>query len=231
MYAGAVSDPQTRQIVEGADLVLDLGGVNLNDITTASYSAQLDLSRFITVGLNDVRFGDEVIAGVRIADVLVELAKLKPPSARYRGTPQRLAPATGSPSDKITMATLYPRYAAFLRAGDTVVLETGSTSLGLTPMILPDGVRVEAQVLWGCRSEAADDSHYRRRLASADGERNRRHGTVQEERHRFLFSTMTAISSSGRWRRTRIGPTTTSHPGNMWNYRRRLAVPTGLRRA
>jgi indolepyruvate decarboxylase len=77
------------------------------------------------------------------------MAKLKPLSARYRGTPQRLAPVTGSPSDKITMATLYPRYAAFLRAGDTVVLETGSTSLGLTPMILPDGVRVEAQVLWG----------------------------------------------------------------------------------
>jgi len=149
MYAGAVSDPKTRQIVEGADLVLDLGGVNLNDITTASYSAQLDLSRFITVGLNDVRFGDEVIAGVRIADVLVELAKLKPPSARYRGTPQRLAPVTGSPSDKITMATLYPRYAAFLRAGDTVVLGSGSTSLGLSPMTLPAGVRVEAQVLWG----------------------------------------------------------------------------------
>jgi indolepyruvate decarboxylase len=40
--------------------------------------------------------------------VLVELAKLKPPSARYRGTPQRLAPVTGSRSDKITMAALYP---------------------------------------------------------------------------------------------------------------------------
>ncbi|MGA7385212.1 MAG: thiamine pyrophosphate-dependent enzyme [Methylocella sp.] len=47
------------------------------------------------------------------------------------------------------MAALYPRYAAFLRAGDTVVLETGSSSLGVTPTILPDGVRVEAQVLWG----------------------------------------------------------------------------------
>src|SRR6266403_3644213 len=35
------------------------------------------------------------------------------------------------------------------RAGDTVVLETGSTSSGVTPTILPDGVRVEAQVLWG----------------------------------------------------------------------------------
>src|SRR5580692_709519 len=47
MYAGAVSEPKTRQIVEGADIVLDLGGVNLNDITTAAYSGHLDPSRFI----------------------------------------------------------------------------------------------------------------------------------------------------------------------------------------
>jgi len=149
MYAGGASDPKTRQIVENADLVLDLGGVNLNDVTTAAYSAKLDPSRFISVGLNDVRIGDDVIPGVRLADVLAELAKLKPSSSRYRGTPQGLAPVNGKPSDKITMAALYPRYAAFLRAGDTVVLETGSTSSGVTPMILPDGVRVEAQVLWG----------------------------------------------------------------------------------
>ncbi|MEP9374279.1 thiamine pyrophosphate-binding protein [Mesorhizobium sp. KR1-2] len=149
MYAGAVSEPNTRQIVEGAELVLDLGGVNLNDITTAAYSSHLDLSRFITVGLDDVRIGDEVIANVRLADVLSELAKFKGSSAPYRGKPQGLAPVNGDPSDKITMAALYPRYAAFLRAGDTVVLETGSSSLGMTPTILPDGVRVEAQVLWG----------------------------------------------------------------------------------
>ena len=149
MYVGAQSNPKTRQIVESADLILDLGGVNLNDITTAAYSAQPDLSRFITLGLDDVRIGDEVIASVRLADVLSELAKLKPSSAPYQTTPQVLAPVTGNSSDKITMAALYPRYAAFLRAGDTVVLETGSSSLGVTPTLLPDGVRVEAQVLWG----------------------------------------------------------------------------------
>ncbi|MGC1577635.1 MAG: thiamine pyrophosphate-binding protein [Beijerinckiaceae bacterium] len=149
MYVGAVSEKKTRQIVDGADLVLDLGGVNLNDITTAAYSGELDLSRFITVGLDDVRIGDQVIANVRLADVLTELAKLKPSSSPYRGTLRALAPVSGNPSDKITMAALYPRYAAFLRTGDTVVLETGSSSLGVTPTILPDGVRVEAQVLWG----------------------------------------------------------------------------------
>src|SRR6201987_4409763 len=61
MYVGAVSEKRTRQTLEGADLVLDLGGVNLNDITTAAYSGRLDLSRFITVGLNDVRIGDKII--------------------------------------------------------------------------------------------------------------------------------------------------------------------------
>src|ERR1700726_2555694 len=122
MYAGAASDPKTRQIVEGADIVLDLGGVNLNDITTAAYSGQLDLSRFVTVGLDNVRIGDHIIANVRLEDILSELAKLKPSSAPYKGKPQGLPPLNGRPPAKITMAALYPRYAAFLRAGGTGVL-------------------------------------------------------------------------------------------------------------
>jgi indolepyruvate decarboxylase len=149
LYAGATSPQATREIVEGADVVLDLGGINLNDITTASYSTRLDRARFITIELNDVRIGDELITGVRLGDMLEAVAKLQPVAAPYRATPTRASPALGQPSDKITMAALYPRYAAFIRAGDTVVLETGSSSLGLVPMTLADGVRVEAQVLWG----------------------------------------------------------------------------------
>jgi indolepyruvate decarboxylase len=149
MYAGAVSAEKTRQIVEGADVVLDLGGVNLNDITTASYSARLDPLHFVSIGLNDVRIGEHVFGEVRLADMLVELAKLKSPATPYKSTPEHAPPVPGNPSDKITMAALYPRYAAFIRRGDTVVLETGSTSPGMTPMVLADGVRVEAQVLWG----------------------------------------------------------------------------------
>ena len=80
----------------------------MNDITTAAYSAQPDLSRFITLGLDDVRIGDEFIASVRLVDVLSELAKLKPSSAPYQTTPQVLAPVTGNSSDKITMAALIP---------------------------------------------------------------------------------------------------------------------------
>ncbi|HZZ24681.1 MAG TPA: thiamine pyrophosphate-binding protein [Roseiarcus sp.] len=150
LYAGAMSAQSAREIVEGADVVIDLGGVNLNDITTAAYSARLDPARFITVGLNDVRVGEKVISGVRLQDMLVELAKLKSPAPPFRRTVESAPPPiAGKPSDRITMDALYPRYAAFIRAGDTVVLETGSSTLGLTPMPLAEGVRVEAQVLWG----------------------------------------------------------------------------------
>jgi len=41
MYAGAVSEEKTRHIVEDADLVLDLGGVSLNDETTAATPGDL----------------------------------------------------------------------------------------------------------------------------------------------------------------------------------------------
>jgi indolepyruvate decarboxylase len=150
LYAGAMSEQGTREIVEGADVVLDLGGVNLNDITTAAYSAKLDPARFVTVGLNDVRIGERVISGARLRDMLLELAKLKSPARKFRRTVAGApTPIAGKPSHRITMDALYPRYAGFIRAQDTVVLETGSSTLGLTPMPLADGVRVEAQVLWG----------------------------------------------------------------------------------
>jgi indolepyruvate decarboxylase len=47
------------------------------------------------------------------------------------------------------MAALYPRYAAFIRPGDNVVLESGCSSIGTSPMPLADDVQVHAQVLWG----------------------------------------------------------------------------------
>ena len=149
LYAGALSAEKTRKIVEDAELVLDLGGISLNDETTAGFSGRLDPARFVSIGLNDVRIGEQVFGNVRLPDVLAALAKLKSPAPPYRRTPEQAQPVNGKPSDKITMDPLYPRYAAFIRPGDTIVLETGSSSLGLPPMTLPDDVQVHIQMLWG----------------------------------------------------------------------------------
>jgi indolepyruvate decarboxylase len=149
LYAGAVSEEKTRQIVEDAELVFDLGGVSLNDETTAGFSGRLDPARFISLGLNDVRIGDQVFGNVRLADMLAELAKLESFAPRFRRTPEAAQPLNGNSSDKITMDALYSRYAAFIQPGDSVVLESGSSSLGLTAITLPDDVQVQIQMLWG----------------------------------------------------------------------------------
>src|SRR5947209_9676989 len=147
MYSGALSTQETRQIVENAELVLDLGGVSLNDETTMGFSTQLDPARFISIGLNDVRVGDQLFGNVRIADVLAALAKFESGAPRYKRTPEGNPSINGKPSDKITMDALYPRYAAFIRSGDNVVLESGSSSFGVPPLTLPDDVRVHIQML------------------------------------------------------------------------------------
>src|SRR6266496_1987761 len=149
MYSGVLSTEETRQIVEGAELVLDIGGVSLNDETTAGFSGRLDFGRFVSIGLNDVRIGEQVFGNVRLADMLAALAKLESPAPPYRRTPEHAPGANGSSSDKVTMDALYSRYAAFIRPGDSVVLESGSSSLGLPPMTLPDDVQVHIQMLWG----------------------------------------------------------------------------------
>ncbi len=149
MYMGALSEEKTRQIVEEADLVLDLGGVSLNDETTVAFSGRLDPTRFVTIGLNDGRIGNQVFTNVRLADVLVELAKLKLPAPLYKRTPKQAPKVKGKSTDKITVEALYSRYAEFIRPGDSVVLESGSSSFGVPPMTLADDVQVHIQMLWG----------------------------------------------------------------------------------
>ncbi len=149
MYSGVLSPKETREIVEGAEVVIDLGGISLNDETTTGFTARLDPARFISIGLNDVRIGGEVFGNVRLADTLAALAKLKSGASRPKRTPQDNPPINGKPSDKITMDALYPRYAKFIQSGDNVVLESGSSSFGVPPMTLRDDVQVHIQMLWG----------------------------------------------------------------------------------
>jgi indolepyruvate decarboxylase len=149
MYSGVLSPKETKEIVEGAEVLIDLGGISLNDETTTGFTTRLDPARFISIGLNDVRIGGEVFGNVRIAGVLAALAKLKSGTPRYKSTPADNPPINGKPSDKITMEALYPRYAKFIQSGDNVVLESGSSSFGIPPLTLPDDVKVQIQMLWG----------------------------------------------------------------------------------
>jgi indolepyruvate decarboxylase len=69
MYSGAASSPEVREAVEGADLVIDAGGVCFHDINTAAFSGQISPDKLLTIGLDYVRVGEHVFNPVRMGDV------------------------------------------------------------------------------------------------------------------------------------------------------------------
>src|SRR5271163_1798527 len=149
-YAGAGSSSHLLEAIEGADLVIDAGGVSFNEINTGAYSSQLAPEKLVTIDVDHVRIGNRIYNPVRMGDVFEMLVKSVPKKFGY-SAPRRQAHAKpgGKPSDPITAATLYPRYRDFFKPRDLIVLESGSSNSGIYPLPLPDGVEVQTAPLWG----------------------------------------------------------------------------------
>src|SRR4051812_29615205 len=149
-YAGAASSPAVRDAVEGADLVIDAGGVSFNDINTSAYSSRISPEKLVIIDVDHVRIGDRVYNPVRMDDVFEMLTKSLRKNFGYRA-PRRETRSKpgGKPNDPITAAAMYPRYRDFLKPFDQIVLESGSSTSGIVPLPLPDGAEVHCQPLWG----------------------------------------------------------------------------------
>ncbi len=149
-YSGGASPPAVLEAIEGADLVIDAGGVSFNDINTSAYSGRIAPEKLVTIAVDHVRIGDRVYNPVRMGDVFERLAGSVRKSFGYsappRETPVKLG---GKPDDSITAAELYPRYRDFLKPFDQIVLESGSSTSGIVPLPLPEGAEVHCQPLWG----------------------------------------------------------------------------------
>lgn len=150
LYAGESSQPAAvRDVVEQADLVLDIGGAVLAELNTGLWSDLLDVNRAVCIHDNWVRIGHNVFLNVAIEDVLGALLQRVEPKKSARSATERLLPLAGSADDSTSSASFYPRLQRRMKAGDTLVVETGTCMLHLNGMQLPAGVGVEGQGLWG----------------------------------------------------------------------------------
>ena len=151
LYHGDFSSPASvKQVVESADLVLDIGGIILAELNAGLFSDDLDHSRMISIRDNHVQIDTKVFVNTAIDDVLAGiLAKVKPRPQALVSEKVNLLPSTGSGSDKLCSATFYPRLQRCLKSGDTMVIETGTCMMHLNAMVLPEGVGAEGQGLWG----------------------------------------------------------------------------------
>src|SRR5262249_4201624 len=115
-YSGAASSAAVREAVEGADLVLDAGGVCFHDLNTSAYSSRIAPERLVTISVDHVRLGDRIYNPVRMGDVFELLARSVRKNFGYSAPPREAqAKPGGKPNDPITAAAMYPRYRAFLK--------------------------------------------------------------------------------------------------------------------
>jgi indolepyruvate decarboxylase len=148
-YAGASSSAGVQAAVEGAGLVLNLGGVAFADVNTGFWSDGIDPDKMITVWPDYVQLGNVTFGSVHLADVLERLTSTLPKTATPRIAARAAASLPGTASDRVSSATLYPRLAKFFRKNDIVIAETGLCMGYLAPIPLPDGAVFHNQTLWG----------------------------------------------------------------------------------
>jgi indolepyruvate decarboxylase len=71
-------------------------------------------------------------------DILAELSRrITKRSEKSPIEPVSLGAVLGNGSDPITAEALYPRWANFLKPGDILVAETGTSSMGLGFALMP----------------------------------------------------------------------------------------------
>ncbi len=149
MYDGKLMNHGVSAFVEGCDCVLAIGTI-FTDFNTGAFTANIDPDKLISIVHHRVRIGSKVYPNVEMGDILATLAERIP--KRDWGaniSPVSLGSPTGTGSDAITAAALYPRWANFLRPDDIVVAETGTASMGLGFARMPAGATFHNQTLWG----------------------------------------------------------------------------------
>ena len=158
-YRGEFSAPDVKAYAEDADLILDFGGLLFDDISTGFSSTHLGREKFISIQPMQVVLGEigmeiqsytRSFSPVWIGDVLDGLLSTAEASPPHTSRPSPLpAPASGGGDERVTFPSLRTVIQSFLREGDLLVAETGTSSLQLSSILLPKNARYLNQSLWG----------------------------------------------------------------------------------
>src|SRR5580698_6260666 len=97
MYMGAGSSSSVLEAIESADLVIDAGGVNFNEINTGAYSSRLSPEKLITIEVDHVRIGNRIFNPVQMSDLFEMLTRSVPKKFGYSVRKQAHAKPGGKP--------------------------------------------------------------------------------------------------------------------------------------
>lgn len=148
-YSGSASAGPVKEAIEGADTVLCIG-TRFTDTLTAGFTHQLTPAQTIEVQPHAARVGDVWFTGIpmlQAIETLVELCKQhvhdKPAPASHR------AMSFPQPEGALTQENFWKTLQTFIRPGDIILADQGTSAFGAIDLRLPADVNFIVQPLWG----------------------------------------------------------------------------------
>ena len=150
-YRGAGSAPDVREAVEHSDCLIAIGS-RLTDVSTGLFTHDFSAAFLIDVQPFEVTVGDTTYRRVMSRDLLEKLLFAGPKGASPP-VPRPSAPADKpdrpNQSGKLTQDSFWTRMQDFIRPGDVVLADTGTSSFAASALLLPENTIFVSQPIWG----------------------------------------------------------------------------------
>jgi indolepyruvate decarboxylase len=149
VYLGVASAPVTREAVEKSDCLLTVGLRRL-DSTSAFFTDSIPSSA-IHLNASSVNLGGDNYQAVRLPQLLERLIEgsAAAPKKRIVSTARPAAAALKPSQELLTQAHYWKAMEKFLKPGDVIIAEDGTSNSGATDMNLPAGCSFVTQAVWG----------------------------------------------------------------------------------
>lgn len=148
-YAAAAGDPQVTQLIEGADVVINVG-VRFTDTITAGFSHHLPSEKCIDIQPFEARVGQQVFSQIPMRDAIKALHQLTLSLVWQWQLPAIKRPLLPDPNGSgLDQHGFWQQIQSFLQPGDILIADQGTSCFGAASLNLPRGCRFIVQSLWG----------------------------------------------------------------------------------
>lgn len=157
LYQGGNTPDYIRDRVENSSTIVSIGTM-MNDANLGGFTALLDKEKLIQANISEVKIQGTVYSRVMLPDFLRKLTDglsrgnpenfgIKPPKLSYYDpSANDYMPEIGK---TLTIDRLYQRMAHFLKEGDIVIAEVGTSMFSALQMIMPEGSKFIGQSFYG----------------------------------------------------------------------------------
>ncbi len=148
-YNGAASAPGVQERVESSDCLITTNP-RFIEVNSGSFTHALPESSIINFGDQHVSVRGEYFVGINTLELLDVLLERLPHRDPQDG-PEFPTPTVPDirPEAPLTQDRLWPRMVGFMREGDVVIAEAGTSNIGLGPQPLPEGAQYINSPIWG----------------------------------------------------------------------------------